>query len=232
MKRIMILQPGYLPWLGFFDMLDKSDVLVLHTDLQYDKSSWRNRNRIRTKDGWGWLTVPVFLKGHTQDKIHDIKIDNTKKWKRKHLNLIYENYKKAPFFANYFDTLIKLLNKNWNFLIDLDIETINWLSNEMGIKKKILFSPDLNLNGTRATMRLISICKQLEADTYLSGTRGRNYIQDEKFQQEGIKLEYHDYVHPEYKQQFDGFIPYLSVIDLLFNYGADSSRIICGKNEK
>lgn len=227
----MILQPGYLPWLGFFDMLEKSDALVIHADLQYDKCSWRNRNRIRTKDGWRWLTVPVYLKGHSQDKILDIRIDNSKKWKNKHINLISENYNKAPFFENYFEKLKKIIRKNWEFLVDLDLELIYWLMEEIGLQKKILFSQNLDLNGTHATMRLIKICKLLDAEKYLSGTRGRNYIKDEKFQQEGIKLEYHDYVHPEYKQQFDGFIPYLSVIDLLFNHGLNSMRIICGKEK-
>jgi hypothetical protein len=229
MSKIMILQPGYLPWLGFFDMMNKSDAFVFHDDLQYDKSSWRNRNCIRTKDGWCWLSVPVFIKGHSKDIIRDIKIDNSKKWKQRHLNLIRESYQKASFYENYIDPLKKIIDKDWHFLVDLDIELINWVVKELGIQKKILYSHDLQLDRTRSTIRLISICKQLNADTYLSGTRGRNYIQEDIFQKEGIKLEYHDYEHPVYTQQFDGFIPYMSIIDLLFNHGTNSLGILSWK---
>ncbi|MBU1627681.1 WbqC family protein [bacterium] len=226
MSKIMILQPGYLPWLGFFDMMNKSDTLIIHDDLQYDKGSWRNRNRIRTKEAWCWLTVPVYLKGHSKEKILDIKIDNTKQWKSRQQNLIRASYNKAPFFDKYFDPLKDILNKDWDFLVDLDIELINWIVKELGIQKKILYSHDLKLDGTRSTMRLISICKQLDSDTYLSGSRGRNYIQEDIFKKEGVKLEYHDYDHPIYIQQFDGFIPYMSIIDLLFNIGPDSLKIL------
>ena len=226
MKKIMILQPGYIPWLGFFDMVYKSEALVFHTDLQYDKGSWRNRNRIRTKEGWCWLTVPVLLKGHSYDRILDIKIDNSKKWRQRHRNLIRENYQGSSYFGDYFEPLIDILNKDWTYLMDLDLEIISWLLEEIGIQRKIMYSHDLVLTGTRKTMRLISICKQLGADAYLSGSRGRNYIQDDMFKKEGIKLEYHDYVHPEYKQHFEGFVPYMSIIDLLFNEGKKSLPII------
>jgi len=232
MKRIMILQPGYLPWLGFFDMLYKSRALVLHTDIQYDKGSWRNRNRIRTAKGWSWLTVPVHLKGHAYDKILEIRIDNSKGWKRRHLNLLRENYRKAPCFDDYYGTLTAILNKEWKFLVDLDLALIDWLLKELGIRRELIFSHDLKLDGTKNTSRLISICKQVEADTYLSGSKGRNYIRDELFRKEGIKLEYHDYVHPVYKQQFEGFIPYMSVIDLLFNHGDESLGILTRMDEK
>ena len=227
-RRIMVLQPGYLPWLGFFDMLYKSEALVYHTDLQYDKCSWRNRNRIRTKDGWAWLSVPVYIKGHSKDKILDIKIDNTKKWRKRHMNLVTENYKNAPFFERYIGNFEDIIKKDWDFLVDLDFALINWLMDELHLKKKLIYSHDLSLNGQRSTYRLIKICKQLGADTYLSGSRGRNYIDDSMFMDEGLKLEYHDYVHPEYKQQFDGFVPYMSVIDLLFNHGDASLKILTG----
>ena len=230
-NRIMILQPGYLPWLGFFDMFFKSDVLVYHTDIQYDKNSWRNRNRIKTRSGWNWLTVPVFIKGHSKDKIEDMKIDNSKKWINKHLNLIKDNYCKAPYFDKYFDKLSFLLRKKRIYLLDLNIELVDWLMEELGFSKPIMFSNELNLNGSKSTERLINICKELGTETYLSGSRGRNYICEHMFQEAGIHLEFHDYIHPVYKQQFEGFVPYLSVIDLLFNHGEKSLSILTGKNE-
>jgi len=232
MKRIMILQPGYLPWLGFFDMLSRSDILVFHSDLQYDKGSWRNRNRIRTREGWNWLTVPVLLRSHSSDRIDAIRIDNSKDWCRRHLNLLRENYLSSMYFDRYFGRIEGILSRDWEFLIDLDLELIFCIIEELGLEREHVFSSDLDLEGLRSTMRLIKICEELGGDIYLSGTRGRNYIQEDLFKFHGIELEFHDYDHPIYKQNFEGFESYMSIIDLLFNHGEDSLKILSSGSVK
>lgn len=225
-RRIAILQPGYLPWLGFFDQMGRSDVFVYHTDVQYDKQSWRNRNRIRTKQGWTWLTAPVRIKRHSKDLIEDMRIDNSQNWRKRHCNLIKESYQKAPYFSQYFPFFKDIYSSSWEFLTDLDIYIVDYLIKALGIETKIMLSTQLNLKEKEKTERLIEICKKLGADVYFSGSAARNYIRKNRFKEEGIKLEYQDYQHPVYPQQYEPFIPYMSIIDLLFNHGKESLDII------
>ena len=226
--RVVILQPGYLPWLGFFDQMARCDLFVYHNDIEYDKQSWRNRNRIRTKEGWTWLTVPVKLKEHSSCKISEMRIDYSKKWQRRHWNLILENYRKAPFFKAYKDAFHEIYNRSWELLLDMNVFLVETLMKMIGIHRRIMFSSELNLGDVTKTDRLIKLLKKIGASTFLEGSAGRNYIEEHKFTDAGIELEYHDYVHPVYEQQFDPFIPYLSVMDLLFNCGDKSLSIITG----
>ena len=166
------------------------------------------------------------LKGNSFQKIDKIRIDNSKQWDRKHLNLLYENYSTSKYFERYYGKLEEILSRKWEYLVDLDMELIYWLADELGIVAKYVFSEDLNLNDSKSTMRLIRICQELNGDVYLSGSRGRNYIKEDLFQLHGINLEYHDYKHPEYKQNFEGFESYMSIIDLMFNHGDESLKIL------
>ena len=229
-RTIGILQPGYLPWLGFFEQMHKSDVFVIYDDVQYDREGWRNRNRIKTANGVQWLTVPVFVKFDAHPLVNEIKIDNKANWRKKHLSSIRQNYSKAPCFKKYIAIFEEAYLKEWECLMDIDMYFILRLAECLGMgDKKIFKSSTLNVPGDRIE-RLINICKSYNADTFYEGASGRNYIDDAQFLRHGIKVEFQDYEHPVYKQLYGDFVPYLSVIDLLFNHGEESLAILL--NEK
>ena len=219
--RVTILQPSYLPWLGFFEQMHRSDQFVLYDDVQFTRRDWRNRNRIRVQEGSVWLTVPVIQKNKYEQSLLETKIDNSTSWKRKHLESIRCHYSKTPFFNLYFPWCEKTFNREWNFLLDLSLETIQYLKEELKINTPLLRSSELGESGNKSE-RLISICKQLGATQYLSGESARNYISEKDFSDQGIGLEYQNYQHPEYPQRYEGFVPFLSTIDLLFNCGDKS----------
>lgn len=228
---IGILQPGYLPWLGFFEQMHHSDVFVVYDDVQYDKEGWRNRNRIKTANGIQWLTVPVLLKGSESQIILDVKIDNKTNWRKKHLAALRQNYSKAQFFKEHIGIFDDAFAGEWDLLVDIDIHFIERLAACLGMgAKKVVRSSTLDLKGDRIE-RLINICKYFGADTFYEGAAGRNYINDDDFLSHGIKVEYQSYQHPTYRQLYGDFVPYLSVVDLLFNHGAESMGIITGKGD-
>lgn len=223
--RVTILQPSYLPWLGFFEQMQRSDQFVLYDDVQFTRRDWRNRNKIRVREGSLWLTVPVIQKNKYEQSLLETKIDNSTSWKRKHLETIRYHYSKAPFFDLHYPWCEKLFNSEWNFLLDLSLETIQYLKGQLKIDTPLLRSSELGGSGNKAE-RLVSICKQLGATQYLSGEAAKNYISEKDFSDQGIELEYQDYQHPEYPQRYEGFIPFMSTIDLLFNCGDKSLGIL------
>ncbi|MBT6716386.1 MAG: WbqC family protein [Nitrospina sp.] len=223
--RVTILQPSYLPWLGFFDQMDRSDQFVLYDDVQFTRRDWRNRNKVRIREGSVWLTVPVIQKNKFEQSLLETKIDNSTSWKRKHLETIRCHYSKAPFFDLYFPWCEKIFNSEWEFLLDLSLETIEYLREQLKIDTPLLRSSELGGVGNK-TQRLISICKQLGATQYLSGEAAKDYISEKEFADEGIELGYQEYQHPEYQQRYAGFIPFMSTLDLLFNCGEKSLGIL------
>ena len=224
--RIGILQPGYLPWLGFFEQMHKSDVFVIYDDVQYDKNGWRNRNRIKTANGIQWLTVPVLRKFEQHPMIKDVLIDNTVNWRKKHLLSIKQSYAKAAFFKKYESMLDDAYSRSWDRLVDIDMFFILKFAESLGIDtKKIIRSSSLNIAGDRIE-RLVKICLHFGADIFFEGASGRNYIDPEVFLTHGINVEFQNYLHPTYKQLYGDFVPYLSVVDLLFNCGDNSLSIL------
>ncbi|HBP12222.1 MAG TPA: hypothetical protein DD452_09805 [Nitrospina sp.] len=223
--RVTILQPSYLPWLGFFEQMTRSDKFVLLDDVQYTRRDWRNRNKVRVKEGWVWLTVPVQQKSRFSQSLLETRIDNSVSWRRKHLETLRQHYCKAPFFEKYFPRCQQIYEKDWEFLFDLCLETIQFLKEEMGIETPLLRSSEMKLSGEK-TERLVSICRELGATHYLSGESGSDYISQEDFSNPGIELEYQNYEHPVYPQRYPGFVPHLSTIDLLFNCGEQSLSIL------
>ncbi|MBI5873346.1 MAG: WbqC family protein [Candidatus Omnitrophica bacterium] len=222
-------QPQYLPWLGFFDKIDKSDAFVFLDDVQYKHREYQNRNKVRTKDGWIWLTVPVkFYRG---DKIRDVRIDNSRDWRTQHLKSLKSWYSHAEHFDKYFSFFESLYKKEWDRLCGLNVAIIEFLLESLAIKKPVYFESELNAGGEK-TQRIINIGKKLKADVYLSGAGGRDYLEENKFSESNIGLRYQDFVHPVYRQQFlkekEDFIPYMSVVDLMFNEGERSLGIIRG----
>ena len=222
------MQPGYLPWLGFFELMYNCDLFVLLDDVQYTKKDWRNRNRIRTREGWIWLTVPVLTKDKQNQLINEAKINSSTDWRRKHLRTIEINYYKAKYFNNYFPYFEKLYASDWGYLVDLDAEIISWIAKALDIKTTILESSVLNIEGKRED-KIINICKKLGAEEFYDSKAAQNILDLEKFWENDITVKFQNYPHPIYKQIYEPFIPYMSVIDLLFQYGPESLNILLNK---
>jgi len=218
--------------LGYFDQIYRSDVFVFYDDVQYDKHGWRNRNKIKTPKGWQWLTVPVLTRDRFGKLIYEMEIDNHTPWAEKHLKSIQANYRRSPYHDSYIKFLEEIYSTKWRYLADLDIELIKLIINLLGMKdKKFVRSTELNVEGARIE-RLIKICRLLKADIYLTGQAARNYLDEKLFAEAGINVEYQNYKHPLYPQLYGDFIPYLSVIDLLFNCGPESLKILVKGGEE
>ena len=228
--RVGILQPGYLPWLGFFEQVYRSDLFVLLDDVQYTKNDWRNRNRVRGPNGIVWLTVPVRVQGRHMQLINEATIDNRGPWSRKHRGTLDSCYSRAPHYPEYAEGLRALLERPWDRLVDLDVALIGWVCEKLGVTTSIILSSELPIHATEPNMRLVQICEQLGADRFYEGSSGRSYIDVGLFESRGVSLEWQSYEHPSYRQQWaDGtFVSHLSVVDLLFNHGPDSLGILAG----
>lgn len=226
MLTAVIMQPTYLPWMGYFDLMDQSDYFVFLDSVQFEKRSWQQRNKIKTPKGELLLTVPVLSKGRFKQKINDVKIDKTVRFEKKHLKAIKHNYHKAKFFKRYIADLENILCQNHSYLVNLNIELIFWLKEVIGINSKLIRSSSLRTKGKRAEL-LTVICNTLRVQRYLSPIGSQLYLKESNaFKDRGVKLDYHNFKHPQYYQLYGDFIPYLSVIDLLFNEGNKSLSII------
>jgi hypothetical protein len=222
-------QPQYIPWLGYFDKIARSDAFVFLDNVQYKTREFQNRNKIRTKDGWIWLTVPVICKGLGRQKICSTNIDNSSGWANEHLRSIKTWYAKAGFLKDYLPFFEETYSKSWERLVDLNVHIINYLLKQLSINTPLYFESQLNIDSVH-TDRIIEICQKLKADTYLSGIGGKDYLEEEKFSRAGIKLVYQEFAHPAYHQQFmrdeKDFLPFMSVLDLLFNEGPKAREIL------
>lgn len=218
--RVGIHQPNYLPYLGFFDKVDKSDVFVIYDDAQFTKSDFQHRNKIRIYHGWRWLTVPVDKK---RVPLKEIKIRNDfiikdNYWFDDHFQAISDNYKASKYFYRYEGVLQKIYSGEHDYLLDFNMELINMITNEMDAKKKIIMSSEFGFTST-GTERIIDIVEALGGDTYLSGLGGHSYLETKLFDKHNIKLEFQDFHHPEYHQCHENFEMNMASIDALFNLG-------------
>ncbi len=228
---LSVHQPQYIPWLGYFHKIAKSDVFVFLDNVQYKEREFQNRNKIRTPEGWIWLTVPVISKGKGRQNIHEVAIDNEIQWQEKHLRSLKTYYAHAEFFKEHVGFFQDLYSRKWDKLVDLNIAIIGYVLKYLEINTTVYFETKLNIASIH-TERIIDICKTLDADTYFSGIGGRDYLEEGRFLEEKLKLVYQDFKHPGYRQQFmkdkEGFIPYMSILDLIFNEGPRSRAILLG----
>ena len=224
---VVVLQPGYLPWLGFFDQLRRADVFVYYDDVQYDKHGWRNRNRIKTQSGPSWLTVPVRHSGQGWPSIRDVLIDQRTPWARKHVASVRQAYARAPFLDRYVPSLEALLQSPWERLVDLDIACVALMAEWFGLRRRIERSSELGIGGDRS-QRLLDICRHFGASTYLSGASARDYLDVPLFERHSIAVEWQQFTHPAYPQLHGEFVPFLSALDLLLNCGDESALIAFG----
>lgn len=221
----VIMQPTYLPWAGYFDMMDTADVFVLFDTVQFEKQAWQQRNRIKSgSDKSIWLTVPVIQ--NLGQKIIDVKVNNAQEWTRKHWGTIEQFYRKAPYWKNYSADFAKVYDRAWTSLPELNITLIELIRGILGIDTVLVRASDRKFCGEKVGL-LVNICREFGADVYLSPVRASDYIEEDNvFGPAGIKLLYHRYEHPVYSQQFEGFMPFMSVIDLIFNAGPKALEII------
>jgi len=218
-------QPEYLPYIGFFNKVMSADKFVLVDHVQFNKKNWQNRNRVRTVNGWTWLIVPVYSKNKQMQHMNEVEINNTINWKEKHWKTIYLNYKKAPYFMNHAAFFRSVYLQEWIKLVELNETIIRYLFDVLKINIEIYRSSELNIEGKKTDL-IINLCKKLNANAYISGSGGRKYVDMTKFKKANMLSYFRDMKQIEYKQQFEPFEPYMSVIDLLFNCGAEKSRRI------
>lgn len=225
-RTLVVLQPGYLPWLGFFDQMQRADVFVYYDDVQFDKHGWRNRNRVKGPDGAPhWLTVPVLHSGRNWPSILEVEIDNRTPWARKHVGTLRQFYRRAPFLDRYLPTLEETLRQGWTRLVDLDVAVTELICGWLGLSRPTLRASRLGIVGKQSE-RLLAMCRHVGAARYLSGDSARDYLDLDLFAQHGVTVEWQDYVHPVYPQQHRTFVSHLSIVDLVFNCGEESLAIL------
>jgi hypothetical protein len=224
--RAAIMQPTYLPWLGYFAMMDQVDVFVFLDSVQFNARSWQQRNRIKTAHGEQMLTVPVSKKGKRDQLISEVCIQTESSFVQDHKKAMQMSYSKAPFFAEYSRAIFSVLERGHTSLCDLNIDLIQAGCDSMGLQCKFLRSSELSCDGAKADL-LVSICKAIGATTYLSAPGSRAYIEESTaFQDANIDVVYNDYHHPEYHQLYGEFLPYMAFVDLLFNTGPAAHEVL------
>lgn len=226
----VILQPSYIPWRGYFDLIRRADVFVFYDDVQYDKHGWRNRNRIKTPSGPQWLTIPVASKGNvtTGLSLADARIVWTRDWAKKHVLTLRGCYGKAPYFADHAAMIEGFYAGRPERLVDFTIETTLALARSLGISTtRFVRSSELGVTGTR-TERLIGILDKVSANHYISGPSARDYLDEALFAEAKIGLEYMVYDYPAYDQLYPPYDPQVSVIDLLVMKGPAAPDYIWG----
>ena len=216
-------QPNYLPYPGLFGKIMQSDKFIYVSNVQFEKKSWQNRNRIKGTDGEIVLTVPVQSKGRFDQKIKDVIINNNLDWRRKHFSSIQLNYKKTKYYHRYIDFFDDLYKKEWNFLNDLDIYITNWILDEFDCKTEIYYDTNYDFAG-KSNDLLIEMTKELKCNAYLSNKGSQNYVDISRFTSNGLDHMYLDFQCPEYFQGKGEFISNLSIVDMLFRYGAEWTK--------
>ena len=225
---VTIHQPEHLPWLGFFHKMMGADVFVLLDNVQFRKNYFQNRNRIRTPNGSQWLTVPL-QKAPLDTNICDTVIGHGDgKWCRKAVRSVEQCYSKAQYFKDYFDDFTQIYQDPGRHLSEFNTRLIRFLMSALGIKREILMASEMGVGGKRGDL-LLAICQVLEADIYLSGISGREYLDLERFAKAGIAVSFQEFHHPIYPQLYAPFAPCMSSLDLLFNCGPASQDVIMGR---
>jgi hypothetical protein len=226
MKKVIITQSNYIPWKGYFDSIHMADHFIVYDDMQFTKRDWRNRNKIKTKDGLLWLTIPVEVKGKYLQKINETLVSDPK-WGQQHWKTIQFNYNKAPYFKTYKDIFEDLyLNNDKIHLTEINLSFISTINKILGINTQISFSSDYDLVEGK-TEKLVDLCKKVGATDYYSGPAAKNYMDETLFEEESIKVHYFDYSgYPEYNQLYGAFAHDVSILDLLFNEGEHAKNFM------
>ena len=221
------MQPTYIPWSGYFALMEYVDTFVILDSVQLAKRSWQMRNKIKTQHGEKFISIPVYTKGKRDQLISETRVDQSSNYADAHLSLLKHSYSQAKFFKNFYNQIFDDKTFSSDNLSNITIGLILRIKDLLGIKVRIINSKDIvGIKGEKANL-LASICKKLNCDIYISPLGSKEYLDaSNSFNENNIPIEYFKYNHPEYKQLYGEFIPYLSVIDMIFNCGNDSLKII------
>ena len=217
--RVTIHQPQFLPWLGYLDKVDQADLFLILDTVQFKKNEWQNRNRIRTSQGWQWLTVPVLQQ--FGQRIDDVLINPTAIWKVQHLRALEMHYARAPYIDHYLPQLRELYAAPWTKLSDLNKGTVRWLLKAYGILTPVRCASEFDAR-EEPTDRLIDLCRAVGATEYLAGAGAEHYMDKPRFEDSGIRLERQTFQHPSYRQIYEPFEANLSALDLLLLQGPEA----------
>ncbi len=221
-----IHQPQFMPWSGYFDKMDRADCFVLLDNVQFKKNEWQNRNRIKTAQGAQWLTVPVSFRFPA--RIEEVEVNGSVNWRNKHLQALRTNYAKAPHWERLCEFLEGFYERDWERLVEVNRASIKWLRKELGIDTQLRMGSEMEGLSEEPTQRLVDICRQVGADSYLSGVDGARYMEMERFADAGIEVIFQEYEPPTYPQLFGEFVSHLSALDLVLNCGEESGPILRG----
>lgn len=227
--KLLLTQPTFLPWIGYFDLIEQSDLVVFLDDVKFEKQSWQQRNRIKSSKELQWITIAIKNKGKSNQLIKDVILDKKNNNFRKLSNKFYVNYNKSKYFEKYRDSFFGVLQEGLNNgnLLELNISIIKYILESLKISKKIFLSSEFNIEGKRVH-KIVNTCKYFSCNEYISTIGAKDYLSVEKnlFKKNNIGVYLHNYKHPNYSQCSGKFIPYASTIDLLFNEGENSKNII------
>lgn len=226
-KRVAIVQSCYIPWKGYFDIINGVDEFILYDDVQYTRASWRNRNRIKTPGGTSWLTIPVKMKGRHHQEIRHVEVHD-RKWSDRHWKSLCRNYARAPFFQSTRPVLRDLYREcgDETHLSRINFLFLRAIAAMLGIETRFSWSMDYGPAVEGRTERLVHLCSEAGATEYLSGPAAKAYLDERLFQEKGIRVSWMDYEgYPEYDQLFSPpFIHEVSIIDLILNEGVEGAK--------
>lgn len=218
MKKIVISQPMFFPWIGLFEQIRLADIYVHYDDVQFSKGGFSNRVQIKTENGFKWLTVPL-LKPKLGMKINEAKINNMTNWRRSHMSFLLQTYKSAPFQSDMLEIVNSVYNKQSTTVADISINSIQEVCKYYGLTNTVFHcSSELDVKG-QSSQRVLDIVKLLEGKVYITGHGAKNYMNHELFEENKIKIEYMDYKRTPYPQLYEGFDPHVSILDLIANAG-------------
>lgn len=209
-------QPNYIPYPGLIGKILNSDAFIYVSNVQFERKSWQNRNKIKGSNGPIWLTIPTIKKGLYDQAIKDVEINNEFNWRNKHFDSIRLNYKKSKYYNKYIDFFYDLYSKEWEKLADINIYIMNYILSELNCNTRIFYDTDFNFDGKKTDL-LVEFCKTLKMDTYLSNKGSEAYVDLLKFEKEDLKHIFIDYKGVKYRQCFGEFVDNMSIIDMFFN---------------
>jgi hypothetical protein len=217
-KKVAILQSNYVPWKGYFDLINMVDEFIIYDSVQFTKNDWRNRNRIKTPNGVQWFTIPVMQMSLNQ-KINETKVTQSN-WTEKHFKMLCANYSRAPFFKEYKPILQKIYCEiKTDLLSEINFTFIKFINEILGIKTRLTWSTDYRMPDERSE-RLVDLVKQVNGDVYITGPSAQNYLNQNLFIAAGIKIEWINYNnYPSYNQLYPPFENSVTILDLIFHTG-------------
>jgi hypothetical protein len=224
--RVTIHQPEFAPWIGFFDKAARAETMILLDDVQYRKNYFHNRNKVRTSDGWSWITVPVRRTG-LETLLCDarVAVEDHGRWRHKIQSTITQAYGRSQFFASIMPSLDSILEAASDRLVTMNAAIIDLAFQHLGISTKLIWSSDLSVEGTGSD-RILNLCRAVGAKSYLSGVSGRDYLDLDSFRREHIDVEFQEFHHPVYDQAYPGFEPQMSVLDALLQMGPEAASLL------